>query len=257
MNKILKYIIFALVIIALVIVAIFAFKFGKNSRNSEVAELVLKLAQSEKTIEIQKQVFATNVFELSGLQKLLDTSRDEVKLLKKQLDDSQAKILATQEIAIKWKKAYEGALNSTQTTEPPIEPGSPQREKVTFSGLLGPIQVDGYTLTYPAESYVSIKQIKPVILTVVVAKNVDGTWSSYTTSSDDNLDIKVNLGGVDIGAVVKKSWKDNIWLNAGVDVLGTRSAYVGMSYSFNKFSLGLHCGTDESCGFDLGFKVFK
>ena len=121
---------------------------------------------------------------------------------------------------------------------------------------MGPISVSGYTLTNPPEASVKIEQLKPLIITVSIAKNRDGTWSSYSTSSDDNINVSVRLAGVNT-KILSQTWKQKIWLNTGINLLGDKSSYVGMSYKFDRFSFGVHCGTDKNCGIDLGFRVFK
>ena len=256
MDSLVKLLKYAGIVVLIAIIVYVGYSLGSRSRANEIAELTLKIAQREKTVEVQKGLYATTIVQLNGLTKLLDSSRDEVKLLKKQLDDAQAQLLTTQQLVIKWKKAYEGELAANQSSDPPTDPASPERKRVTFSGLLGPIQVNGYTITDPPEAHVKIQQTKPVILTVSVAKNKDGTWTSYATSSDDNIDVQVSLAGVDTG-ILSTTWKQRLWVNAGIDVLGDKSASLGLSYHWDRVSFGVRCSTSFGCGADLGFRIFK
>lgn len=251
----LRYLKIAGVVICIAAVIAVGYFIGRNTKKTEMAFLVTQLAQNEKTAEIDKNLYATKVIEAANLDVLLNIKSAEVILLKKQIDDSKADLLTTQQISLKWKKSYESALAANQETIPPTAT-TPERKKITFSGVLGPIEATGYTITDPAEAFISLKQKNPLILTVAVARNIDGTWSTYVTSSDDNIQADVKLAGVDTGAIAPK-WRQRIWLTSGVNVIGDKSAYVGMSYQWDRFTAGIHCSTGANCGFDLGFRVFK
>ena len=226
---------------------------GAKSAQSQISSLSAQLAESEKTVQLKDGLYATELAQVTSLQSLLDGSDAQVKALKDELAKTQAQLLDTQQIALQWKNAYEGQLAANQSTQG-------QRTRVDFSGKLGPIAAQGYTLTDPAEAHLSLRQIDPLLLTVSVARQKDGKWTSYVTTSDPNIDVKVKLGGVDPGAV-SPSWQQRIWLDAGIDFLGGRSASLGASYHFDRWSLGFRCSiwepTDFGCGLTAGFRIFN
>lgn len=239
---------------------------GSKSRDKEVQGLSSQLTSAESTVKLKDGLYSTALVQMAGLNGLLDTSRTEVAALKKQLSDSQAQLLTSQQLTITWKNAYQGALAAHQsngTTVPTNATTSGTvpalRTRVDFDGTLGPFEVRGYTLTNPAEAYTNLSQIYPLILTVAVAKNKDGTWSSYVTSSDKDVDVKVKLGGVDPG-VAAPGWKQRIYLDAGVYPLGGKGGSLGVSYHFDRWSLGVACqdvGGIGSCGATAGFQIFR
>jgi hypothetical protein len=242
--------------------AVITFDLGSCSRNKEIEELSLRLAKSEETVEVGKGLYSTAIVELKSAEILLDGTREEISLLEKQLEDTGAKLLTAQQLTIKWKNAYEAILNADQVDLPPdpTDTTSPIRKRVNFSGKLGPIQASGYTITDPAQAFLKLEQIEPLVLTVAVAQNKDGTWTSYTTSSDDNVGIKVNLAGVS-PRILSEKWRQRIWFDVGAAVLGDYAGTVGMSYRGSRYSLGAFCfasaGSLNGCGATLGVRIFK
>lgn len=253
MNSILRYILGVVVISAVAGAFLVGRGCGASSAQKQIADLSSQLATTEKTVEVDKGVYATEVEQMSSLESLLTGDSSEIKALKQQLSQTQADLLSTQQIVVQWKNAYEGELAANQSLQG-------KRERVDFSGKLGPIAAVGYTLTDPAEAHLSLRQVDPLTLTVSVARQKDGKWSSYVTSSDPNIDVKVNLAAVDPG-VLAPTWKQRIWLNSGVDFLGGRSASLGVSYHFDRWSLGVSCSVwdpiDFGCGVTAGFQLFK
>lgn len=232
---------------------------GAKSRDAEVSALAVQVASNEKTTEIQKGLYATAIVQLDGLNKLLDTSQAQNAALKKQLADSGAQLLTTQQLVVQWKKAYEGAVSATQTSVPSTTDPTVTRKRVDFTKDFGPILISGFTLTDPPEGQVSVKQTRALKLTVAVARNPNGTWSSYVTSSDPDVTVDVGLAGVDPG-VLDLGWKQKIWLDLGADFVGGHRVSAGASYHFDRFSVGASCSVwdgDHGCGVNLGFRPFK
>lgn len=241
---------------------------GKKTADSKVADLTTKLAESEKTIEVKDGLYSTTIVEMTNVKNLLDSSIAAVAGLKKQLDETQAQLLTTQQVSVKWKNAYEAELKAHQkdpcaptATDPAPCPTSPPegRTEVDFTGDLGPIHASGHTLTNPAEAFLKLDQIRPLVLTVAVAKNKDGKWQSYVTSSEPNMQVDVNLAGVDPG-VTSPSWKQRIWGDVGVDFLMGRRASLGASYHLDRYSIGVSCSVWEGgngCGLTAGFRLFQ
>jgi hypothetical protein len=255
-----KYWFVVVALVAILAIGYVGYGCGQRSRDDALAALATKLAQSEKTSEIKDDLYATSIIQIDDLTKLLDTKQAEVLRLKQQLDQSQAQLLATEELVVRWKKAYEGVVNAHQSdggtspTDPTIV-----RKRVDFDGSFGPIAVVGHTLTDPPEGYVSITQTRPLKLTVAVTRNRDGTWGSLVTSSEPNMAVDVVLGGVNPG-ILSPTWRQRIWVDAGVDFLMGQSASLGASYHFGRFSLGASCSAwsdGHGCGLTVGYRPFK
>lgn len=234
---------------------------GSHSRDDQVADLSSRLVQNEHTVEIKDGLYATQLVEMRDLKGLLDTSRSETKALADQLKDSKAELLTSQELVVKWKGAFEGVANAHQTDSGPSStvPGV-IRKRVDFERDFGPISVTGHTLTDPAEGEVSVRQTRSLLLTVSVARDRSGKWSSLVTSSEPMMEVGVKLGGVDLGVLPSPSWFQRIWLDLGTSELGDPSVSIGLSYRGDRFSLGASCFTASGahgCGLTGGVRIAK
>jgi hypothetical protein len=260
LTKIRQYWLAALAIVGMLAIGYVGYGCGQHSRDGEVSDLTTKLAENEKTVEIQNGVYATTMVSMKGLQVLLDTTQTQNAALKKQLTESQGQLLTTQQLVVQWKQAYQGALTAKQTPAGPstTDPGV-TRERVDFTKSFGPLDVSGYTLTSPPEGFITVKQDQPLKLTVAVARDKDGTWNSYVTSSDPTVSVAVTLGGVDLG-ILDPSWYQKIWATGGVDFLMGERASVGLSYQMDRVSVGADCSAwtgGHGCGLTVGYRLFK
>jgi len=252
----------SLAVVGLAIACSAMYDCGKKSASNEIADLSTKLAESEHTIEIGSDTFATTIVENSHLKDLLSQTLQAKQNLMKILDETQAQLLTTQQVAVKWKNAYEAELSAHQGDGGSGQgsDGQPtERKRVDFAGDLGPIHAAGYTLTDPAEAHLKLDQLRPLILSVSVARNRDGKWQSYVTSSEPNMTVDVNLAGVDPG-VVAPSWKQRIWAEGGIGFLVGQEAHLGLSYHLDRYSLGAYCSVfngGDACGVSVGFRLFK
>lgn len=246
---------------AVIVVLGLGFKLGSCSRNSEVSSLAVQLSQNEQTIKTGDGVYETKIEELSASNLEILQKKHNLQI---ELEKLQAQLLDAQQVTLKWKNAYEAELSADQHHVPPPGPNQtpcpdPGRDEVDFEGTLGPIHATGHTLTNPPEAHLKLEQVTPLILTVAVAQNKDGTWTSLVTSSDDNVDVKVNLGGVN-PYVLSPKWYQRLWVDGGVTALGEPGALLGLSYRGDRFSLGALCMDTSSgpgCGVTFGARIFK
>lgn len=247
------------VLIAVLVLGAIGYKIGQRSRNGEVADLSLQLAKSAETLQLAEGLYVRQTAELTNVGVILDSSRAEVKALKEHLKASDAELLTAQQLTLKWKRAYEAEVEAHQTEEPGPD-GGPPRKRVDFAGNLGPIHVIGHTLTDPPVAFLKLEQVIPLTLTIAVAQNKDGTWSSFVTSSDENVDVKVDLAGVS-PRILSQKWYQRIWFDLGAGFLGDPSALVGLSYRGDKYSIGAMCTasstTTNGCGATVGVRIFK
>lgn len=234
---------------------------GARSREAEVADLSQRLAQSESTIRLKDGLYATKLVEASDLSSLIDKRDSEKRDLLDQLEKSKSRLLSTQQVVVKWRTPIGGPVDAAQTTAGPSE-SDPRavRKRVDFHRDFGPIAVTGHTLTDPAEGEVSVRQTRPLVLTVNVARDPAGNWSSLVTSSEPSIDVGVTLGGVDVGILPRPSWYQRIWLDVSADALGDPAVSLGLSYRGDRFSIGASCfGSMDSrgCGLTGGIRLFK
>lgn len=262
MIKKIEYVLVAAGVAAIVF---FGYRCGGESRSKEVAELTKKLAAAHQTIEVGKNLYAEKLLEIKDLTLILDTSREEIKALKGQLEKTGAELLTHQKLVLKWKTAYEKLLEASQTDEPPPDPPKPGecpviRKRVDFQGDLGPIHASGHTLTDPAQAYLKLEQIVPLTLSVSVTQEKDGTWKSYATTSDDNVVVDVSLAGVN-PYILEPKWYQKIWVELGATFLGDPAATIHAGYYGDRYSVGGTCyGTTSNaagCGVTFGFRPFK
>lgn len=231
----------------------------KKKAATEIAKISLQLQKTTETLEISQGLYTKIVAEYGDLMQVLEGNSSEIVGLKKQLKDSQAQLLTANQLTLKWKKAYEALLDATQTDDPPDD-GGIVRKRVDFSGKLGPIMATGHTMTDPPEAFLKLEQVDPLKLTVAVAQNKDKTWSTFVTSSDPNIDVKVDLAGVN-PLVISQKWYQRIWLDLGAAALGDPAGYVGLSWRGDRLSVGGMCyasgGSMNGCGATLGVRLFK
>lgn len=231
-----------------------------DKKNDRIAELATKLISTEQTLEIEKGLFARKSLEAEDLKDLLSKLGEDNAKLQKLIDDAQSEILTLNTLVIKWRKAYYVVLNGSQTETPPPVPGDPPRVEVTFDGRAGPLRLWGSTKTNPPQAFLNWEQIDPLKLTVAVVRNRDGTYSTIVNSPDLNVQADITFSGTD-PSVLRPKWYQRVWVDFGVEPLGTKGAQAGLSYRMDRWSLGAYCHVDtgegRSCGLSAGFRLFK
>lgn len=226
-------------VIALLLVAVVWGSVGKWQNDKEMARLRNEVALRDTTIEVQKGVYTKLAVETGDLRKLLDSKDEQIKGLVAQLKQTKEELLVANQLVVKWKKAYEGAVDAHQDPEDPAQPG---RTKVSFQKDWGMIGVKGYTLTNPAEAWVSVNQLRPLKITVAVSQDKDGAWHTYATSSEENVGVDIALSSVNPHLLDPK-WYEKIQLGlslAGGSGTGGFGFLLGVdaTYKISKFDVG-------------------
>jgi hypothetical protein len=211
----------------------------KRNHDKDVVKLHNKIAMQSKTVEVHKNAYEKATVELDDLESVLRTfeagkglDAKTIKDLRKLIKKRNEEILSTNRLALKWKKAYEAEAEANQTEEPtdPDDPTSPTRTKVSFEKDFGYLGVNGYTLTNPAYAWVKINQNRPLLLTMTVTQARDGHWSTYVTSSEDNVAADVKLSAVN-PYLFKEKWYEKLSLDFGMDLNPSGIyPYAGLSY---------------------------
>ena len=226
-------------VIALLLVVVIWGAVGKWQTDREMTRLRNEVAVRDQTIEVQKGVFTKLTIESDNLRKLLDSKDEQIQGLTDQLKKSKEDLLVANQLVIKWKKAYEGAVDAHQDPEDPAQPG---RTKVSFQKDWGMIGVKGWTLTNPAEAWVSVNQLRPLKVTVAVSQDKAGAWHTYATSSEENVGIDIALASVN-PYLLEPKWYEKIQLGAslaGGSGTGGFGFLLGVdaTYKISKFDIG-------------------
>lgn len=258
-----KILISALVL-ALVFLSIFSYVKSRKFV-SEAVDLRNQIAARDKTIEIQKDVYTKLTIQTDDIKNLLDSKNSEVSRLEGELKQNGQQLLNANQVALKWKKAYEASVSGTQT-EVPGKDGN-IRKQVDFNKDFGIINVKGWTLTDPPEAWIYVEQMKPLLLTLVMSQDNNGAWHSYVTSSDDNTNVELKVSAVN-PYILEKKWYEKILLSSSLAIgSGDNGAGVlvglGASYEFGHFDLGpsvfftVTNHVDRYIGASFGWRPFQ
>lgn len=257
----------ALLLIGLICVgSVWAF-FKKRAYDNQLVELQNQVAARDKTIEVSKGVYTKLTLQLTDLTSALDQKDEQVKGLEADLKKKKEDLLTASTVAIGWKKAYEAQVAGKQTDVPGVKPGDPTRVKVEFAKDFGYIGVDGFTLTNPAEATVKVKQNRPLKVTLAISQDKNKVWHTYTTSSEENVGVDIQLTGVNPTVLLPK-WYENIGITTSLGI-GTNASGLGamlgfgLDYAFKQFALGpaiwlgLNDHVDKYYGINFTYRPFK
>src|ERR1035437_2103067 len=195
-------------LVAMLVVAFICHQVSVHKLQSQVVSWQNAAAQKDKTVEEQKGVYEKLAVQTADAMSLLDTKDQQIAGLQTQIKQAGEKLDNAVSVGLTWKQAYEGAANATQTTPAPTKPGEVVvngRIRVDFSKDFGYLGVSGYTMTTPPEAWISVKNLRPLKLTVALSQSKDGAWHSYATSSEDNVSADI------IVAAVNPSLRDEHW----------------------------------------------
>lgn len=239
-NSVLKYGFIAALVILLAAAIFMAVT--KHSYDQQLAKLRNEVAGRDQTIEVQKGVFTKLSLETEGLKGVLNERDQEVKDLLAQVKRNKEEVLTANQLVLRWKKAYEGAVAAHQTEEPPATPEGPSRKKVEFKKDWGTIAVSGYTLTDPAEAFVKVEQLRALALTLILSQDANLAWHAYVTSNDQNTSVDISVSAVN-PHVLEPRWYEKIGVQAvlaGGQASGGFGllAGIGATYRIKQFDLG-------------------
>ncbi len=234
-DKILR--VACLVLIACLVVGALYGAVKKANYDARIIELQNTVAERDVTVETQKGVFQKLSIQSKSLENMLGQRDEQIKLLKREIEKGGEDVLAANSLVIRWKKAYEATVKAQQTEVPGAQPSDPVRKRVTFEKDFGMIGVSGFTLTDPAEATVTVKQNRPLKVSLVVSQDKDGVWKSRATSSDDNTSIDIALSSVNPWMLEPK-WYEKIGVGVELGVGSGFLAGAGAFYRFGKFDLG-------------------
>jgi len=259
LDKIKKYSILGLVVLVMAMGVYFYIQ--KRSYQNTIVNLHNEIALSSETVEVQKGLYKKATAQIDNLEDSLKAiealhESDEVvvKALRKEIKDRDEKILAVNRLAAKWKSAYEAEANAHQEDLPPPDhddttvPPAPGRTKITFDKDFGYIGVSGYTLSNPAYAWVKVEQNRPLYLTLAITQSKDKRWSTYVTSSEENVEVDISVSAVN-PYILDRRWYEDISVDFGVDFYDSIIASAGASYPIGPIYLSAGVwGNDADVG---------
>jgi hypothetical protein len=217
-----------------------------------ISQLQNESALKDKTIEEQKGLYEKLTLQEQNVQSVLDSKDPQIKELEAQLKATKQQALTATQVALTWKKAYEGAAKATQSTVSspsavttgPSSSGttSLSRERVDFNQTYDFLGVTGYTMTNPPEAYLKIQQLRPLKLTLAVTQDSTKAWHTYVTSSEENVQPEVTVTAVN-PFMEDPKWYERISLKSDVG-LGSTSGGAGVllglgaTLDVGKFTVG-------------------
>ena len=214
----------------------------RRSYEAQILGLQNDVASRDKTIETKDGVYEKLAIQSKDLQKLVGDKDKELANLKQQLDERGAEILTATKLVVKLKRDLEHA---TATVPVIVDPAKPNIKKVRLDSeeSFGPFWVDGEVnvdcQTDTARVGMRLHQRRPLMFSVVVSQDKDGTWRSSTTSSEPDMDVDIALSAVN-PFMLEAKWYEQIGL--GVDIgIGTNPGFLvglGAYYQIGRFDVG-------------------
>lgn len=187
----------------------------------QVTALQNAAAKLEQTIELKEGLYAKSVVELEDALGALDAKDKQVKDLLAQVKKGKEAVVSSTALVLRWKKALTGAATARQTRVPRaataerlVAAACEGRARVDFKKDFSSVIVEGYTLTDPAEAYVTLTG-RPLKLNLALTQRPDRSWRTYATSSDSNT--QVEIGSVAVNPLVfQPKWYERLGVVAGV-----------------------------------------
>jgi hypothetical protein len=212
----------------------------RRSYELQLASLRNEVAQKDATVEIKDGLYHKLTVESESLKDSLDQKDSHIKDLESELKKKNLELLSVNQLALTWKKAYEGSLNSKQTDVP--SDSGVVRKKVEFEKDFGYIGVKGYTLTDPPEAWAKISQNRPLRLTLALSEDASHVWHTHVTSSEENVGIQIELSAVN-PHLLEPKWYESFGVTTNLAGGTTQDGFgvlvgVGLTYSVGKFEIG-------------------
>lgn len=211
-------------------------------------------ALASKTVEDQKGLFERQALNTKSVQAALDSKDPLIRELQDQLKKTGEQLDNATTVAISLRRALAGVATATQSPVVP-QAGSPpsavDRLRVDFQKDFGWLRASGYTLTNPAEAYVTISQGHPLKVTVALAQDKQGVMHAYVTSSEADLQADVLVSAFNpsirdirwferLSASVSLGFGDGLLVGAGASLDVGRftvgpSVWLGINSQVSKF----------------------
>jgi hypothetical protein len=251
-----------MILMGMLVFSIIFIVIRKNAYDKQIVALQNQIAQKDQEIEVRQGVYQKLAVQTSSLGAIVDAKDTQIQQLTAQLKQSKDQLVTATSVGVQWKQAYQSTLTATQTTVPSTNVSAPAREKVTFNHDFGYIGVNGYTLTNPAEAWVSVQQNRPLKLTVALAETNTHQWRTYVTSSEENVGVDIQVSGIN-PYVLQPKWYENLEVNSSVGVGAGALFGLGVGAKIGSFSVGpgvwwtLTDHLDKFYGVNVAWRPFR
>lgn len=232
-----KYLkIFAFIIFA-VLVSLAAYR--EYSLRKKIVFLENQIVTDSVTLEIQKGLYEKSSLKANDLEKLLANKDNEINVLIQQAKEKDEKIASLIAINVTLSN-QSGSIPSTQGV---ITNNKNERKKVIFNGVVGSgiFSVNGYTLTDPPETWIDIRQNRPLRLAASITQDSDGKWKGRISSSEKDLTLDITDVAVN-PKIASDKWYSNIDISVDSMLISSKDLYLYQSinayYNFKQFSIG-------------------
>lgn len=259
-------------VIPIVLLAVFgvlivtSFTVMRRRHEATVRELQNKLAESDKTLEMTKGLYTKRAMEVDDLKSLLDTKSEQVVALQKQLKKNREELVAVAGVNVILKNALEGNFSPDEIREmikgaADCVSGKPVPKKIEFKKDFGYLSVKGYVVTDPLGGFVSVKQNRPLKLSLAISQGEDRAWRAYAISVDEN--VQIDIGNIAISPrVFKQKWYERIGLTLGGGAGSSVLLTAGASLDVGQFSVGPAAwlsfdGAQRYFGANMTWRPFK
>jgi hypothetical protein len=230
-----KYLKLLLFVIPAILISFAAYK--DYSYKKTIEELQNQIAQRDITTEVQKNLYEKIALRAKDLEKVVNLKDEQIKSLIKQADSKDEKIASLMSINATLLN-QSGNVPSTQTT---TTDNKVERKKVNFEGQVGSglFSVNGYTITDPAETWLNIKQNRPIKLAISISQSDDDKWIGRVATSESDLKLDISQLAVNPKIAANK-WYNNIHLYTFSTFTNDLqfSQSLNLSYDFSNFSVG-------------------
>ena len=214
-----------------------------HQRAQRIVDLQNEIAKRDTTIETQKGLYQKLAIQSTDLQNLLDGKDQQLKELQDQLKKSGDQLLAANSVIVKLKKDLTNAGTATVTPGPTVD----GHASTLLSGMSDvgpftllcdmkvPVKVDANSVQFVQ----TLRQSRPIKISVAVSQLKDGSWRASATSSEDTFGLDIGLAAVN-PYILEEKWYEKIdfALEAGVGTNPGLLLGLGVDIEISKFDLG-------------------
>lgn len=217
------------------------FEARDHQRQAAIVNWQNQVALASKTVEDQKGLFERQAEQLQSVQSALDSKDPQIKELEAQLKARGEQLDNATTLNVQLRKALQAQADAHQTVQPPpagSPPSAAGRIRVDFNHSFDWIGVSGYTLTDPAEAFVTLSPgTRPLKLTAALSKDKQGAFHVYVTSSDANVAADVLVAAVD-PSIRDVKWYERVGVVGSVGAADGLLVGAGLTLDVGRFTVG-------------------
>ena len=215
-----------------------------HKNNKTIMQLQNASALRDKTIEEQKGLYEKLAIQTGDVKTQLDGKDTQIAELENQLKKDGEQLSNATTVNIQLKKALQAKSDATQTKVPTTGPTASDRLRVDFKHDFGWLAISGYTLTNPADAFLSLDRLGPLKFTVAMSQDKQRAWHAYVTSSISDLSADIAVASVN-PYLEDEKWYERLGVTADLGLGATSSgaaaiAGIGASLELGKFEFGPH-----------------